>query len=187
MLKLYHTAHDIETLGPGRRFCIWTQGCMRRCPGCMSPDTQSFDGGYLQDESELCAEMLRYDFDGITISGGEPVLQSSGLVKLISMLRKERETGVILYTGYTIEELKSMEDISVAELIGSVDLIIDGIYIREYDDSGSWRGSANQRAICVSDRYKEAVKEHFGKVGERKQQFYLDERGPILVGLKNNQ
>ena len=146
---------DITTLGPFKRFVIWTQGCRRRCPGCISPDSRPLDGGREIPIEEIARKILQHDQEGITISGGEPFLQATALCSLIDRLRGEKDTGVILYTGYTLEELRSPEAPECsAELLERIDLLIDGPYIRELNDDASLRGSSNQRVLPLTDRYQ---------------------------------
>ena len=63
--------------------------------------------------------------------------------------------GVIVYTGFTYEELLQMPQ--AQELLEQTDLLIDGPYIRELDDGLSLRGSSNQRVIPLTERYREAL------------------------------
>ena len=139
MLRIYRTAPDITTLGPGNRFVIWTQGCRRRCPGCMSPDSRPMDGGRPVSEEALAGTVLRHAFDGVTVSGGEPFLQSAALTKLIRLIRAERDAGVILYTGYTYEELKAFRDPDADALLGEIDLLIDGRKARRAPAADTYR------------------------------------------------
>ncbi|MEM9948695.1 MAG: pyruvate formate-lyase-activating protein [Cyanobacteria bacterium P01_D01_bin.36] len=77
--------HSIETCGtvdgPGIRFVIFTQGCRLRCQYCHNPDTRELGGGKLVTVNELIGEIERYRVymrasgGGVTISGGEPLLQ----------------------------------------------------------------------------------------------------------------
>jgi anaerobic ribonucleoside-triphosphate reductase activating protein len=62
--------------GPGIRTVIWTQGCPHNCPGCHNPETHNFNGGFEMDVNELKEQLssLRNQ-DGITLSGGEPMMQ----------------------------------------------------------------------------------------------------------------
>ena len=183
MLRLYRVAPDVTTLGPGNRFCIWTQGCQRRCPGCMSKDTWDADAGFLMEEEELVRSMLRFEFEGITISGGEPFDQCHALRKVVRSLKQKRDAGVVVYTGMKYETLLASEDPAVAELLSLVDLLIDGEYVAELDDDGAYRGSSNQRAFCLTDRYREWADAEIGKPGMRRQQIQIDDRGVLLIGL----
>ena len=75
--------HSIETMGtvdgPGIRFVVFVQGCPMRCAYCHNPDTWSVNGGtmvtveHLMDEFQSNHEFYRSG--GITVSGGEPLLQ----------------------------------------------------------------------------------------------------------------
>ncbi|MEO1396142.1 MAG: pyruvate formate-lyase-activating protein [Cyanobacteria bacterium J06634_5] len=77
--------HSVETCGtvdgPGIRFVIFTQGCLLRCQYCHNPDTRDLKGGKLVTVDELIEEIARYrtymqaSGGGVTISGGEPLLQ----------------------------------------------------------------------------------------------------------------
>ena len=77
--------HSIETCGtvdgPGIRFVIFTQGCLLRCQYCHNPDTRDLTGGKLVTVDELVEEIKKYRIymqssgGGVTISGGEPLLQ----------------------------------------------------------------------------------------------------------------
>ena len=186
MIRIAHIAPNVRTLGPGQRFCLWVQGCQRRCPGCMSAETWAMDGGTLMDEATLVERMRGFDFEGVTISGGEPMLQCAALVRLIDLLRAERDAGVLVYTGFTLEALRARRDEATDALLSRIDLLIDGSYEAGRDDGGAWRGSANQRAWCLTDRYRAAVAETFGRPGARRQELHIDDQGVLLVGLRDN-
>lgn len=98
MIRLSRIAPDVETMGSGVRFCIWGQGCRRCCKGCMNRETWDMNSGYLMDEEKLAGRMLEFPFEGITISGGEPMLQCKALSLLIGLLREKRDVDVSVYT-----------------------------------------------------------------------------------------
>lgn len=182
-LRIYNVAADVTTLGPGRRFVIWTQGCPRSCPGCVAPETQDARGGRLVDVDTLAEGILRLsDIEGVTISGGEPFLQCEALCELLDRLRARRDLGAIVYTGYTVEELRGMNSEPVNALLARVDLLIDGPYVEALNDDRGLRGSSNQRAIHLTPRY-EGKLEDFGRAGARKLEFRLTESGFLLAGI----
>ena len=83
--------HSIETFGsldgPGIRFVIFLQGCHMRCQYCHNPDTWNCGGGTLKTADELLKQAVRYKpywgkNGGITVSGGEPLLQLDFLIEL---------------------------------------------------------------------------------------------------------
>ena len=77
--------HSVETCGgvdgPGIRYVIFTQGCLLRCQYCHNPDTRDLHGGRevtvdeLIDDIKTYRSYLTYSGGGVTISGGEPLLQ----------------------------------------------------------------------------------------------------------------
>ena len=98
---------DITALGPGKRFAVWVNGCKRRCPGCIS---QRLQAEAPQNECDL-EEFLR-DFplsraDGATVSGGEPFDQPAELNKLTRLLNERGVDDILVYTGYTLEQLRA--------------------------------------------------------------------------------
>ena len=93
--KIYGRIHSIQSLGtvdgPGVRFVVFLQGCNLRCGCCHNPDTQSFgDGGTLFTPEEIAKKVTRYreyfgDEGGITLSGGEPLLQAEFAHRLFAL------------------------------------------------------------------------------------------------------
>ena len=92
--------HSTESFGaadgPGVRFLIFLQGCAMRCRYCHNPDTWSFDGGTQKTADELLDTAERYRSywgkeGGITVSGGEPLLQVDFLLELF---RKAKQRGI---------------------------------------------------------------------------------------------
>ena len=78
--------HSIQTMGtldgPGVRFVVFTQGCNLRCGCCHNPDTWACEGGMQYDAVELAERATRYreyfgKQGGVTVSGGEPLLQAA--------------------------------------------------------------------------------------------------------------
>lgn len=161
-VRVFDIRDNITKLGPGVRFVIWTQGCPRRCKGCMSPNSQSLDGGYLIDVDFLVEQVKKSGRTELTISGGEPFMQAAALTEMIKKLRETIDLGVIVYTGYTIEEINSFADSICRDFLSQCDLVIDGEYIEALNDGKNLRGSSNQRAIPITDRYMDLLKD-FGK------------------------
>lgn len=92
--------HSIETFGgvdgPGIRFVAFLQGCTFRCLFCHNPDTWDLHGGEEIEAEDLLNKALRYRTywgkdGGITISGGEPLLQIDFLIELF---QKAKAAGV---------------------------------------------------------------------------------------------
>lgn len=151
-LSVHMREPAVHTLGPGVRYALWVQGCPRRCPGCVAPEAQALDGGTALETGALAWEILLSGSEGLTISGGEPFLQAEALAELIRTVRRKRDLGVIVYTGYRYEEL--LADPAARALLEETDLLIDGPYVKELDDGKSLRGSSNQRVIPLTERYR---------------------------------
>ena len=92
--------HSIESFGsvdgPGIRFVVFLKGCHMRCQFCHNPDTWNMDGAEEKTADELLTQALRYKTywkkgGGITVSGGEPLLQ---IDFLIEFFKKAKEKGV---------------------------------------------------------------------------------------------
>ena len=109
ILKISHTEAHTDLLGPGDRFVIWVHGCCFDCEGCLARNTRF--GPYSEVETGVLAkEILNSGCDGITISGGEPFLQAEPLAALVREVRRVRDMGVIVYSGFTLSELRERSD-----------------------------------------------------------------------------
>lgn len=157
-------------LGPGRRFVIWLQGCKRRCYGCASPEFQPLDGGTRISVDQLLDKIVEStDIDGLTVSGGEPMLQKEALSSLLHKVREMRpDLSVILFTGYLLEDFQS--DVS-KDVLDCIDLLIDGEYYHEQNDDMGLRGSANQRLHFLTSRLTSHKEEL--ETGKRKYDLHL--------------
>ena len=184
-IRLYDTQDGVTKLGPGVRYTVWTQGCTRNCPGCITPQSQPLDGGYPAETEELADRIIRSGRSGLTISGGEPFLQAEAVADLIERIRQQRDIGVIIYTGFTIEELRASKNAAVAKLLGMCDLIVDGAYIEELNDGKNLRGSSNQRAIDLSGRYRDYVDEYGSRPAEV--EFFYKEDRISMVGIPSHE
>jgi len=146
-----------EAEGPGARFAVWFQGCPLRCPGCCNPEFLSFSGGEAKLVGEMVSrlEQARSDarIEGISLLGGEPFAHAEAATALAREAR-QRGLSVMVYSGYTLEEIRRMSDPVAAGLLELTDVLVDGPYVRELPDTERrWVGSTNQRVHFLSDRY----------------------------------
>lgn len=90
--------HSLESFGtvdgPGTRFVVFVQGCPMRCAYCHNPDTWSMVGGKQMEASEIIEQYERnkafyQNGGGLTVTGGEPLMQVDFLIELFT-LAKER-------------------------------------------------------------------------------------------------
>jgi pyruvate formate lyase activating enzyme len=134
--------HSVETLGaldgPGLRYIVFLQGCKLRCQYCHNPDSWDLSAGTVTTAAEQADDILRYIkylSGGLTVSGGEPLLQpdfvcalfrechnraglncaidTSGAVPLESCIDAVREADMILL------DIKAFDDITAKVLTGS--------------------------------------------------------------------
>ena len=98
MENLTGRIHSFETLGavdgPGIRFVLFMQGCPLRCKYCHNRDTWDLKGGKEYTVDEIFSKIIRYknyfitSDGGVTVSGGEPLLQPDFLIELFTRLKQ---------------------------------------------------------------------------------------------------
>lgn len=126
--------HSIETFGsvdgPGIRYVVFMQGCPLKCLYCHNPDSWKLKDGKLKSVKEIVTDVLKYSSfissGGVTISGGEPLLQAKFVLKLINELHKHN-IHVALDTAGSLP-LKQTKDV-----LKACDLVM--LDIKELDDS----------------------------------------------------
>src|ERR1700753_3733472 len=140
-------------LGPGNRFAIWVQGCPFNCKGCTTPEGIPMIKNNLVSTDKIIAAIgENKKITGITISGGEPFMQASKLVRILKgakALRPELDT--IVFTGFELSELDWPDALELLEL---TDVLIDGKYIRHLNDNKGLRGSSNQKIHYLTDKLR---------------------------------
>lgn len=159
-LNLAALCRHTATLGPGRRYAIWVQGCPFHCPGCIAPAWRELRIHQLVSVSRLVADILAVpELEGITISGGEPMLQAPAVWHLATALRQHRPSlTLMLYTGFQLQELRTPTQLRLLEVL---DVLIDGRYQAERNDNRGLRGSSNQRVHLLSSAYRDLGTEFF--------------------------
>ena len=154
-LKIAGIQKDSIVDGPGLRYAVFTQGCFHKCEGCQNPQTHDPTGGYFMEIDDIFNEFIsNYTYRGITFSGGEPFLQADALADLaIKIKRSGKDRDIIVYTGYTYEEIDkiiSEGSMSYFRLLSNIDYLIDGRFIKDKASLDCpFRGSTNQRIIDV--------------------------------------
>lgn len=122
--------HSFESLGavdgPGIRFVIFMQGCHLKCKYCQNRDTWDINGGTEYTVEEIYNKVMRYKNyiipnGGVTISGGEPLLQTEFLIELFKLLKKEKIHTCIDTSGNValtdkIKELIELTDLFLLDI-----------------------------------------------------------------------
>ncbi len=170
-LRLHQFLPQSRANGPGMRAVVWVQGCTLGCPGCFNAPTHPAKGGELAKVDELVAQIigLGASIEGITISGGEPLQQQAGVANLLRQLKAKTSLSVILFTGFSWEELTQMGQKAQARvaieqkatsfplaLLEDVDVLIAGRYLAVQHLARDLRGSANKLTYFLTDRYTES-------------------------------
>ena len=155
-----------EAEGPGKRFAIWCQGCLRRCPGCCNPHMQPMERRHLIEVDKLMELILKHKakdgIEGVSFIGGEPILQAEGFAELAQKCQNEG-LSVLLFTGNNYKDLLTTEDENVKILLKNSDILIDGEFVESlYDGERDWVGSTNQRVIFLSNRYRAGIEFEHG-------------------------
>ena len=144
--------HSIETGGtvdgPGIRFLIFMQGCPLRCKYCHNRDTWNFDSGNKINVSDLVTTIKRYvpymkaSNGGVTISGGEPLLQPDFILNLFKELHQ-----INIHTCIdTAGSLPLTEKIK--ELINKTDLFLVDIKHIDEKKCKELTGSSNKNELA---------------------------------------
>jgi anaerobic ribonucleoside-triphosphate reductase activating protein len=156
VLRVATIVEDTEAEGPGRRLALWVQGCTIRCPGCCNPEMFVADGGSTLTIDELEARVPE-GVEGVSILGGEPFEQPAGVLAFARRV-KQRGLTVMIYSGYTLAELRARPEPEVGELIATTDLLVDGRYDRTQPEppppiGRRWLGSTNQTMHYLTAAY----------------------------------
>jgi pyruvate formate lyase activating enzyme len=123
-LHSYTTGSTVD--GPGVRVVAWTTGCMWRCLYCHNPDTWTMRNGIPVAVVKAAEQLRKYRYGlkvmsgGLTISGGEPLMQDRFVVKLLAAAKAMGVHTCIETNGYYGDRLSDAE-------LGSIDLVMLGI------------------------------------------------------------
>ncbi len=184
-LSISHYVDETKVLGPYNRSALWVRGCCFDCLGCIAKEMNR-EAPNIVNLYQLADHFSSLEgTEGITISGGEPFLQSEALYDMVAEIRKKRDYGVIVYSGFTLEELQSKaeNDESVKKFLNQIDILIDGRYDQSKDDGRPYRGSENQRIITLTDRYKDIYNEYYVECNKRNLEIKVTPNNIYMVGV----
>ena len=155
-----HSLESFGTLdGPGIRFVIFLQGCPMRCLYCHNPDTWQTSAGNLMSPEELIEEYKKnsafYTRGGITVSGGEPLLQIDFLLRLFQLAKENNIHTCIDTSGITYTEKQTEYRKKLDELLSLTDLVLLDI---KHIDSAKHKlltGHENERPLALLKHLEE--------------------------------
>ena len=127
-LKYYAKVHSVESFGtldgPGIRFVLFLQGCSLKCKYCHNRDTWDLNAGKIITIDEVINKVQRYiDYitpsgGGITVTGGEPLLQVKSLIPLFKRLKE-----LNIHTALDTSGMFNITD-DIKELLSYTDLVL---------------------------------------------------------------
>ena len=148
--------------GPGIRFIIFVQGCRYRCQYCHNPETWEREGGYEATAEEIFRKALRYrpywkQTGGITVSGGEPLLQLDFVTELFRLAKAKGVNTVIDTAGEPFTYDKPFFS-AFEELLLLTDLFL--LDLKQIDDvkHRALTGVSNESALALAQFLSERGK-----------------------------
>ena len=177
--------YPVEVLGPGKRIGIWLAGCPHHCDGCSNPELWEQHAEFELPVSSVI-DILERCFrdkpvDGFVITGGDPMVQAEELACLLAQLKTWSED-ILVYTGFTYEELLDRQDPAIMTCLSHVGVLIDGRYEQSLNDGARLRGSSNQRIFYFKDRLK-PIYEAYMAAGANLIQNFTTKDGVVSVGI----
>ncbi|MUV38959.1 [Formate-C-acetyltransferase]-activating enzyme [Lentibacillus sp. JNUCC-1] len=148
--------HSVETCGtldgPGLRYIVFMQGCPLRCQFCHNPDTWKMGDGRRVDLDEIIKDIETYkpffkaSNGGVTISGGEPLLQIKSVIYLFRELKKRGIHTAIDTAGGCFSNSPSFRE-QLDELMELTDLVLMDIKQINAEKHKSLTGMTNSHIL----------------------------------------
>lgn len=115
--------------GPGIRFVIFLKGCPLRCKYCHNPDTWTQDNALEYSVSDVVTQALKYkgyfeNGGGVTVTGGEPLMQIDFVIELFKELKKKKIHTALDTSGIIFNEENESVMEKISELIKYTDLVL---------------------------------------------------------------
>ena len=155
-IRIFGIVHDSIVDGPGLRLAVFFQGCNRGCEDCHNPESWPVSGGRETTSGALLSEIDKNPLlNGVTFSGGEPLLRAGALIPLAKGI-KERGLDLAIYTGWTFEDILKDGDEDVLTLLDYASVLVDGEFRAEEKSMLlAFRGSKNQRILDLKKSLEE--------------------------------
>lgn len=145
--------YDIAN-GVGIRTTLFVSGCSFNCKNCFNKEYQNFNYGKVWNAviEDYFINLANEDvIDGVSILGGEPLMQDDSLFDLLVRLKTDVKKPIWLWTGYSFNEIPENK----IRWLSYIDVLIDGRFIEEkHHHSLRFRGSSNQRLIDIKKTLK---------------------------------
>ena len=155
MLGRIHSFESFGTVdGPGIRFVVFMQGCPLRCKYCHNPDTWGA-GGEEYSAQAVVEKVLRYknyfgDRGGVTVSGGEPLLQIDFVIELFTILKSKGIHTCVDTSGVTFRKDNESSVEKHKKLLEVTDLFLLDIKHIEDEPCKDLTGQSNQNTLAFA-------------------------------------
>ena len=155
-----HSTESFGTVdGPGVRFVVFLQGCPMRCKYCHNPDTWKINAGSVRSAQSLIREYQRnaafYTKGGITVTGGEALMQIDFLLELFTLAKEKGIHTCLDTSGITYHPGESSYNRKLDDLMAVTDLVM--LDIKHIDPQGHKDLTGHDNAgILAFARYLEA-------------------------------
>ena len=138
--------------GPGIRFVVFLKGCPLRCLYCHNPDTWTQDNALIYSSDDVLKEALKYrgyfeNGGGVTISGGEPLVQIDFVTELFKKLKKYNIHTALDTSGILFDKNNNELIAKFDELIKYTDLVLLDIKHIDNDEHIKLTGKSNKNVL----------------------------------------
>lgn len=189
--------HSIETCGtvdgPGLRYVIFLQGCPMRCQYCHNPDTwEPFKGTEMTVDKALekfYSNLPFYKNGGVTVTGGEPMMQMDFLIELFTKLKEDGVHTCLDTSGIMFQPTNKDVMDKIERLMAVTDLVM--LDIKHIDDEKHKKltSHSNERILAFA-RYLDAKQipvwiRHVVVPGITLYKDYLERLGEFMATLSN--
>ncbi len=149
--RLNKIQYPVYNLGEGKRIGIWVQGCNLGCVGCVNKTLWNSKGGKSISVIDVFnwVASIQNDFDGITISGGEPFQQYKQLITFLHLIKAKTKLTVHCFSGFYLKELQ--EQFPDKLFLKYINILVDGRYIEKHHENKNIKGSENQSVYVILD------------------------------------
>ncbi len=159
MTGYIHSKESFGTVdGPGIRLVLFMQGCPMRCLYCHNPDTWKTGEGTQVTAEEIIEEFNKnrafYEKGGITVSGGEPLLQMTFITELFRKCKEEKIHTCIDTSGITYKEEKEYLE-KLDALLEFTDLVMLDIKHIESECHKALTGHKNENILAFAKHLEE--------------------------------
>ncbi len=189
-----HSTESFGTVdGPGVRFVVFLQGCPMRCQYCHNPDTWKMNSGSLRSAESLLKEYARneafYSKGGITVTGGEALMQIDFLLELFTLAKKKKIHTCLDTSGITYRPGESDYNRKLDALMQVTDLVMLDIKHMDPQAHKALTGHDNAPVLAFAGYLEEKQVpvwvRHVVVPGITDDRDQLTKLGAFLGGLKN--